>query len=141
MAEPNQSSEPDNQGHKARVTAHLLHHIIIAAKTTTNGPKSKNKPKEKKETKTKEFVHNFENTQENYLALLKTILLKHGEEKYNVTEKMTYGIKVQLAGVKYDLQFCINPFLTCLQKRGLCRHRQLIRIHRTRHRYTRSLDT
>ncbi|KAJ7729561.1 hypothetical protein B0H16DRAFT_1330360, partial [Mycena metata] len=37
---------------------------------------------------------------ENYLALLKAILLKHGEEKYNITEKMTYRIKVQLPSVK-----------------------------------------
>jgi hypothetical protein len=122
MTEPSQSPEPDSQGHKARVTAHLLHHIIVAGKTTAHGPKSKSKPKEKKETKTKEFIHNFANTQENYIALLKTILLKHGEEKYNVTEKMTYGIKVQLSGVKYDLQLCINPHLTCLQKRRFCRY-------------------
>ncbi|KAJ6595492.1 hypothetical protein DFH09DRAFT_1072470 [Mycena vulgaris] len=27
------------------------------------------------------------------------ILLKHGEDKYNITKKMTYGIKVQLPGV------------------------------------------
>ncbi|KAJ7692826.1 hypothetical protein B0H16DRAFT_1398800 [Mycena metata] len=99
MSDDNPPPELETE-HKAKVTAHLVHHTIIPGKVTVNGAKSKVKPKEKKETKTKEFSHTFEKSKENYLTLLKTILLKHGEEKYNVTEKMTYGIKVQLPSVK-----------------------------------------
>ncbi|KAJ6451030.1 hypothetical protein C8R45DRAFT_848637, partial [Mycena sanguinolenta] len=36
----------------------------------------------------------------NYVEFLAAILAKHGEEKYNVTEKMTYNIKVQLPSVE-----------------------------------------
>ncbi|KAJ7085267.1 hypothetical protein C8R44DRAFT_651224 [Mycena epipterygia] len=57
-------------------------------------------PKDKKEVKTKEFSHRFEGSTDNYIALLKTILEKHGEEKYNITVKMLYSIKVQLPSVK-----------------------------------------
>ncbi|KAJ6469311.1 hypothetical protein C8R45DRAFT_837281, partial [Mycena sanguinolenta] len=93
---------PDSgpEEHKAKITAHLTYHTIIPGKTTGNGAKSKSKPKEKKDTKTKEFSHSFGGSQENYIAFLKAILAKHGEEKYNITEKMTYSIKVQLPSVK-----------------------------------------
>ncbi|KAJ7152801.1 hypothetical protein C8R46DRAFT_1042435 [Mycena filopes] len=99
MVEKTPTPEPETE-HKAKVTSHVVHHTIIPGKVTSVGAKSKAKPKEKKDTKTKEFSHTFEDSQDNYLALLKTILLKHGEEKYNITEKMTYGMKVQLPGVK-----------------------------------------
>ncbi|KAJ7502229.1 hypothetical protein B0H11DRAFT_1663061, partial [Mycena galericulata] len=56
--------------------------------------------KDKKETKTKEFSHSFESSTDNYLELLKTLLSKHGEERYNITVKMVDGMKVQLAGTK-----------------------------------------
>jgi hypothetical protein len=100
MAEPNPNPENDATEHKAKITAHLLFHTVVPNKTIAGGAKSKSKPKEKKDTKTKEFPHTFENTKENYISFLTTILVKHGEEKYNMTEKMTYGIKVQLPGVK-----------------------------------------
>ncbi|KAJ6586487.1 hypothetical protein DFH09DRAFT_1075410 [Mycena vulgaris] len=41
----------------------------------------------------------FKSSEDNYMSLLKMILLKHGEDKYNITKKITYGIKVQLPGV------------------------------------------
>ncbi|KAJ6542873.1 hypothetical protein B0H19DRAFT_1268078 [Mycena capillaripes] len=100
--------KPDTEGHMAKVTAQLTHHIIVPGSSTSTGAKSKAKPKEKKETKTKEFSHTFQATHENYLQLLKAILLKHGEEKYNVTEKMTYGIKIQLSGVKKGDSIDVN---------------------------------
>lgn len=86
--------------HKAKVTAQLLYHIPVIVQGSATGAKSKPKQREKKETKTKEFPHTFQATIENYHELLKIILVKHGEEKYS-TDKMTYGMKVQLAGVKY----------------------------------------
>ncbi|KAJ7813363.1 hypothetical protein B0H14DRAFT_2262790, partial [Mycena olivaceomarginata] len=56
--------------------------------------------KTKKETKTKEFTYTFEASLSNYLDFLKLILVKHGEEHYNITAKMLYSMKVQLAGIK-----------------------------------------
>ncbi|KAJ7355940.1 hypothetical protein DFH08DRAFT_803871 [Mycena albidolilacea] len=97
MAE--QAPETEPQEHKAKVTAQLLFHIPVTVQGSATGAKSKPKQKEKKETKTKEFPHTFQATVENYHELLKTILVKHGEEKYS-TDKMSYGMKVQLAGVK-----------------------------------------
>ncbi|KAJ7716717.1 hypothetical protein B0H16DRAFT_1741051 [Mycena metata] len=73
--------EPDETPHKVKVTAHMLYHTIVPGKAAPGGAKSKVKPKEKKETKAKEFPHTFAKSTENYLALLKAILLKHGEEK------------------------------------------------------------
>jgi hypothetical protein len=52
------------------------------------------KPKEKKELKMKEFAHEFHATQQAYLLLLSTILVKYGQEKYKVSEWQCYGIKV-----------------------------------------------
>lgn len=92
--------DPDTLQHSAKISAHVTHHSIVPGLGAASGAKAKSKPKEKKETKTKEFMHVFEATEANYLALLKTILAKHGEDKYNITEKMTYSIKVQLPSVK-----------------------------------------
>ncbi|KAJ7114795.1 hypothetical protein C8R44DRAFT_629617 [Mycena epipterygia] len=95
-------SDPDThiQAHTVKITAHLTFYTAVPGNTGPSGARSKNKTKQKKETKAKEFSHNFESGLENYLQLLKTILAKHGEEKYNVTDRMTYGIKVQLPSVK-----------------------------------------
>lgn len=103
-------SDPDTdiQAHTVKITAHLTFYTAIPGNTGPSGAKSKNKTKQKKETKAKEFSHSFESGLENYLQLLKTILAKHGEEKYNVTDRMTYGIKVQLPSVKYTLSTSIN---------------------------------
>ncbi|KAJ7886942.1 hypothetical protein B0H13DRAFT_2342680 [Mycena leptocephala] len=92
--------DPDTLQHSAKISAHVTHHSIVPGLGAASGAKAKSKPKEKKETKTKEFMHVFEATEANYLALLKTILAKHSEDKYNITEKMTYSIKVQLPSVK-----------------------------------------
>lgn len=86
--------------HTAKVISTVTHHKLVSPPTATNGAKSKSKPKDQKETKTKEFTYRFESTADNYLALLKTILTKHGEEKYNITAKMVYSMKVQLPGTK-----------------------------------------
>ncbi|KAJ6517589.1 hypothetical protein DFH09DRAFT_1429056, partial [Mycena vulgaris] len=56
--------------------------------------------KDKKDIKTKEFLYCFEASADNYLELLKTLLLRHGEEKYNISMKMVYSMKVQLPGTK-----------------------------------------
>jgi hypothetical protein len=93
-----------------KVTAHVLFHTIVPGKTTANGAKSKSKPKEKKDTKAKDFQHSFKGTLENYITLLATILAKHGEEKYNVMEKMIFGIKVQLPSVEYNIEQCTVYF-------------------------------
>jgi len=50
------------------------------------GSKAK-KAKDKKETKTKEFMHKFHATPEAYLLLLTTSLSKHSQDKYKVTEE------------------------------------------------------
>jgi hypothetical protein len=100
----------DDEGCRVKITAHVLFHTIVPGKTTANGAKSKSKPKEKKDTKAKDFQHSFKGTLENYTTLLATILAKHGEEKYNVTEKMIFGIKVQLPSVKYNIEQCTVYF-------------------------------
>ncbi|KAJ7677179.1 hypothetical protein B0H17DRAFT_1207230 [Mycena rosella] len=88
----------------------MTYHTTVPGTAAVSGAKTKTKPKQKKETKTKEFTHNFEPMEENYLTLLKTILLKHGEEKYNITKKMTYGIKVQLPEVNKGNSLDIDNF-------------------------------
>jgi hypothetical protein len=99
----------------------LLHYC--PQRNHAGGAKSKSKLKERKETKTKEFQYTFKNTKENYISFLTTILVKNGEEKYNVTEKMTYGIKVQLPGVKYSPRSHYRPdFWPCLKERRHCWH-------------------
>lgn len=64
------------------------------------------KPKEKKDTKIKEFAHIFAPTSANYLDFLNTILKKHNEEKYAVlSEKKRFCIKVQCPPAKYVFSF------------------------------------
>ncbi|KAJ6569892.1 hypothetical protein B0H10DRAFT_2238147 [Mycena sp. CBHHK59/15] len=92
--------EPETLQHSAKISAHVTHHSMVPGHTTATGAKSKSKSKDKKETKTKEFLHIFESSEANYILLLKAILAKHGEDKYNITEKMTYSIKVHLPSVK-----------------------------------------
>ncbi|KAJ7098942.1 hypothetical protein C8R44DRAFT_642692 [Mycena epipterygia] len=100
--------DTDIQAHTVKITAHLTFYTAVPGNTGSSGARSKNKTEQKKETKAKEFSHSFESGLENYLQLLKTILAKHGEEKYNVMDRMTYGIKVQLPSVKYTLSTSIN---------------------------------
>lgn len=98
---PSPDPELDSdQAHSAKVVSIVTHHTVVAGPVAASGVKSRSKPKEKKETKTKEFQHSFEPTSKNYLTLLRTILAKHGEEKYNITAKLVYSMKVQLPGVK-----------------------------------------
>jgi hypothetical protein len=75
--------------HKVTIASQLTHHTVVPAKQGTKG-----KAKDKKEVKTKELSHTFSPTSENYLVLLKAVLAKHGEEKYNVTDKKRYIFKV-----------------------------------------------
>ncbi|KAJ7355887.1 hypothetical protein DFH08DRAFT_803820 [Mycena albidolilacea] len=96
------SSSPDPQEttHKAKVISTVTHYTLVPVPGASGGAKSKTKPKTKKETKTKEFTYTFEASLSNYLDFLKLILEKHGEERYNITAKMLYSMKVQLAGIK-----------------------------------------
>ncbi|KAJ7501190.1 hypothetical protein B0H11DRAFT_1713897 [Mycena galericulata] len=96
------SPEPDEDGkvHQAKVVSIVTHHTVVPGHAAGLGAKSKTKPKDKKETKTKEFSHKFEASEDNHLELLRTILVKHGESQYNITAKMVYTIKVQLPGSK-----------------------------------------
>ncbi|KAJ7697330.1 hypothetical protein B0H14DRAFT_2649865 [Mycena olivaceomarginata] len=84
--------------------------IVSTGNAAGTGEKSRSKPKEKKETKTKEFNHSFAPSETNYLELLRTILMKHGEEQYNITAKMTYNLKVQLPGVKKAEALDVDTF-------------------------------
>ena len=93
MSEKDKSSSPEPDTlvpskHTVTIASQLTHHTVIPPK-----PGSKAKAKEKKEVKTKELTHVFFPTIENYLSLLKAILAKHGEEKYNITEKKQYVFK------------------------------------------------
>jgi hypothetical protein len=70
--------------------------VIIAAQLTyytTIPAQGKKKPKQKKESKTKELKHSFTATSENYVKFLQAILTKHGEEKYNITIKKRFSFK------------------------------------------------
>jgi hypothetical protein len=68
------------------VAAQLTHY-------TTTPAQGKKKPKQKKESKTKELKHSFTATTENYVEFLQAILTKHGEEKYNITIKKRFSFK------------------------------------------------
>ncbi|KAJ6487088.1 hypothetical protein C8R47DRAFT_1277319 [Mycena vitilis] len=46
------------------------------------------------------FVFRFESSTDNYLEFLRTILTKHGEERYNISAKTAYCVKVLLPGAK-----------------------------------------
>jgi hypothetical protein len=94
------SPEPQETTHKAKVISTVTHYTLVAVPGASGGAKSKTKPKTKKETETKEFTYTFEASLSNYLDFLKLILAKHGEERYNITAKMLYSMKVQLAGIK-----------------------------------------
>ncbi|KAJ7633559.1 hypothetical protein DFH06DRAFT_1437490 [Mycena polygramma] len=100
----------ETEAHVVKVASIVAHYTTVTAKTAVTGAKGKPKPKTKKENKTKEFSHTFEPTQENYLALLKTILAKHGEEQYNITARMTYSFKVQLPQTKKAEALDIDKF-------------------------------
>jgi hypothetical protein len=93
---------PETEGgtYTAKIVSTVTHYTLVEGNAAGTGEKSRSKPKEKKETKTKEFNHSFAPSETNYLELLRTILMKHGEEQYNITAKMTYNLKVQLPGVK-----------------------------------------
>ena len=80
----------------------VTHHTLVTAKVSATGAKSSRlaKLKDKKDTKTKEFTHKFQPSEDNYLALMKTILSKHDEEQFNITAKMVYAMKVQLPRTK-----------------------------------------
>ncbi|KAJ6537380.1 hypothetical protein DFH09DRAFT_1400559 [Mycena vulgaris] len=92
-------TEPDTS-HSAKIVSTVTHHTLVLAPGGATGAKSKSKPKDKKDIKTKEFLYCFEASADNYLELLKTLLLRHGEEKYNISMKMVYYMKVQLPGTK-----------------------------------------
>jgi hypothetical protein len=85
--------------HMAVVVSYLIYHTLIHTKTS-----SKAKPKEKKEMKMKELSHTFLPISENYITFLTAILAKHGDEKYKLTEKRRYGVKIlcPLACTKAD---------------------------------------
>ncbi|KAM6491722.1 hypothetical protein JOM56_012762 [Amanita muscaria] len=93
MADSNPPFHPVSPVHSEseisfRVSTQVTYHITAAV----TGKKAK--PKEKKETKTKEFMHKFRATSESYLSLLTAILSKHGQEKYKVSERRRFGIKI-----------------------------------------------
>ncbi|KAJ7723042.1 hypothetical protein B0H16DRAFT_1334341 [Mycena metata] len=95
------SPGPESEtSYKTKVITTVTHHIVVPVQGGLIGAKVKPKPKEKKETKTKEFQYLFEASADNYLDFLKTILAKHGEERYNITAKMVYDMKIQLSGTK-----------------------------------------
>jgi len=51
----------------------------------------------RKETKAKEFTHQFSATKANYIQLLNTILTKHHVgKKFHATERRHYGCKIQV---------------------------------------------
>ncbi|KAJ7807907.1 hypothetical protein B0H14DRAFT_2609284 [Mycena olivaceomarginata] len=87
--------ETEENTHTGKGISIVTHHTLVTGNAASTGAKSRSKPKEKKETKIKEFNHSFALSETNYLELLRTILMKHGEEQYNITAKMTYSFKVQ----------------------------------------------
>jgi hypothetical protein len=94
MSDTSQSPEgtPDpviTPKHTTTVTSHITYYTVVPPKAG-----SKAKPKDKKETKTKELTYTFSPTIQSYIGFLKAILAKHGEDKYNITEKRRYVFKV-----------------------------------------------
>jgi hypothetical protein len=81
--------EPLDPHFLAPVLARLIVHVSVqgtAKKKTT-----------RKETKAKEFTHQFSATKPNYLLLLNTILSKHHiAKKFQATEHRHYGCKIQV---------------------------------------------
>lgn len=101
MSSPSPAPDTDEKVHLGKVVSTVIHHTVVPGHTAGTGARSKTKPKDKKETKTKEFSHKFDASEDNYLEFLRTILVKHGEGEYNITAKMVYSIKVQLPGTKW----------------------------------------
>jgi len=91
--------------HTVIIVSQVTHHTVIPAKQG-----SKAKPKDKKEVKTKELTHSFSPTVDNYVSLLKAILSKHGEEKYNITEKKHYILKVLCPPAKIFVSISLTIF-------------------------------
>jgi hypothetical protein len=73
-------SDPESEV-SFHVSSQVTHHVLTAAPRG-----SKAKAKDKKEINTKESTHPFHTTLASYLLLLATILSKHGQDKYKVTE-------------------------------------------------------
>jgi hypothetical protein len=92
--------------HTVIIASQVTHHTVIPVKQG-----SKAKPKDKKEVKTKELSHSFLPTVDNYVSLLKAILSKHGEEKYNITEKKRYVFKVLCPPAKAFASIILTLFI------------------------------
>lgn len=80
------SAEP---GLAITIASQMVYHTIVQPKAG-----SKAQPKDKKVTKSKEFEHVFAATSSNYGTLIKLILKKHGEEKYNFTDRKPFPFKI-----------------------------------------------
>ena len=83
------SADEADPGHTVTIASQVTHHTVVPPKQG-----SKAKPKDKKDVKTKELSHTFSPSMKNYLTLLRAVLAKHGEEKYNIMEKKRYIFKV-----------------------------------------------
>ena len=74
----------------ASVSVQLAYQELVG---NTSNSKKGAKPKTQNKTKNKEFAFAFENTLENYLSFLSSMLTKHGFEKYTpVTNRRRYGL-------------------------------------------------
>ncbi|RXW16753.1 hypothetical protein EST38_g9107 [Candolleomyces aberdarensis] len=89
------------------VVAKIVTYTTTKSKTTTR----KSKPKTTKETKTKNFRFAFAPTEEAYVELLKTILVKHHIKRLPdlVSKKKIYPMKIQVPpATKSDAEDVIN---------------------------------
>ncbi|KAJ7832471.1 hypothetical protein B0H14DRAFT_2592049 [Mycena olivaceomarginata] len=95
------SSSPDPQEttHKAKVISTVTHYTLVPGglrrcQEQNKAEKRRKKPKPK-------ILHTLSKPlSASTLDFLKLILENHGEERYNITVKMLYSMKVQLAGIK-----------------------------------------
>jgi hypothetical protein len=88
---PLSTPEPPEPSFIAPINARLVVHVPVQGTTK----------KTRKETKAKEFTHQFSASKANYIQLLNMILTKHHiGKKFQAMEHRHYGCKIQVPPAK-----------------------------------------
>ncbi|KAJ2925907.1 hypothetical protein H1R20_g11184, partial [Candolleomyces eurysporus] len=112
MAPRTASTSPSSTDSEDESKIPVIAKLIVYTSTTTTSKKSKARvTKTTKATKTKNFSFAFEATEENYLELLKLILVKHHIKSLPdlVAKKRYYPMKIQVPpATKSDAEDVVN---------------------------------
>jgi hypothetical protein len=94
-------SSPDS--HSALINAKL-----VVVETVTANKRNK-KASTKKTVKNKQFMHQFDASNENYVDLMNNFLKTHHKDKYHATVNHTFVFKIQVPPAKYERQHHLYP--------------------------------